>query len=218
MTLVRRTVLVRSAVAAVAALGLSGCTHSAPPPAAPTVETSPAPSVGMPAPSPPAPGGPPLPPDAALIDVMNRLADPGVPGEQKIPLIANGTAVEATGLDRFTGALRDNGSYPLTFEARDLAWSQTQPGDVVATVVIRTANPQTGAFTYPMQFAPAGPAWQLTRESADQWLDLNAPPASTPEAPPPPPPPAPAPELPPPGPAPETPPPPAPAPPAPPTP
>jgi hypothetical protein len=180
MTLVRRTVSVAGVVVAAAALGLSGCAHPAPPAASPTVETSPTPSVGLPAPAPPAPGGPPLPPDTAFIDVMNRLVDPAVPGDQKIVLIQNGTPEEAAGLDRFVTALRDNGSFPLTFEARDLVWSQAQPGDIVATVIFHPANPQTGAFTYPMQFAPSGDSWQLTRQSADQLLDVT--PASTPPA------------------------------------
>ncbi len=156
--------------------------------------------MGMPAPLPPAPGGPPLPPPSALTDVMNRLADPAVPGEQKVGLIENGTAGEAAGLDRFSAALRDNGSLPLMIDARDLAWAQNGTGDVVATVLIRTANPQGGEFTYPMQFTRSADTWQLTRQSADQLLELtpqetpsSAAPPPPPAAPPAPPPPAPAP-------------------------
>ncbi|MCV7150944.1 hypothetical protein [Mycolicibacterium pyrenivorans] len=187
MTRVRRTALALSAATFVAAFGLSGCGQSGQPehPAAsPSVETSPAPSVGMPPPAPPAPGGPPLPRDSALIDVMSRLADPAVPGSQKVDLIEEGTADEAAGLDRFGIALRDNGSLPLTFEARDLAWSQANPGNVVATVVVRTANPQGGEFSYPMEFVPAAGSWQLTRQTADLLLQLddgqNPPPAPPP--------------------------------------
>jgi hypothetical protein len=188
MPRVRRTVAVRSAVTIVAAFGLVGCSSSTHPPTSPSVETSPPPSVGMPAPAPPAPGGPPLPQPSALTDVMSRLADPAIPGDQKVALIENGTAGEAAGLDRFASALRDNGSLPLTIEARDLAWSQTGTGNVVATVVITTANPQAGQFTFPMEFAPAAGSWQLTRQTADLLLTLDAasPSASSPAPPPPP--------------------------------
>ena len=115
---------------------------------------------------------------------MARLADPAVPGAQKVALIENGTAGEAAGLDRFAAALRDDGSLPLTFEARDLAWSQNGSGNVVATVTVTTANPQSGRFMYPMEFAPADGSWQLTRQTADQLLALDAPPPSTPAPPP----------------------------------
>jgi len=98
-------------------------------------------------------------------------------------------------LDRFGIALRDNGSLPLTFEVRDLAWSQSDPGHVVATVIVRTANPQSGEFTYPMEFAPAAASWQLTRKTADLLLQLGgeegSPSPAAPPEPPAPPPPAP---------------------------
>ncbi len=196
----RHTVVILSAAATAAALGLGGCAQSGDPESTgttATVETSPAPSVGLAPPGPPARGGPPLPAPAALTDVMGRLADPALPGDQKIVLIENGTADEAAGLDRFATALRDNGALPLTFEVRDMAWSQADPGNVVATVVVRTSNPQTGEFTYPMEFAPADESWQLTRRTADLLLELDGEPGAPPPAPPPPPepgPPAPNPE------------------------
>lgn len=187
MTRVRCTALALSAATFVAAFGLSACGQSGQsehPAASPSVETSPAPSVGMPPPAPPAPGGPPLPRDSALIDAMSRLADPAIPGSQKVDLIEEGTADEAAGLDRFGVALRDNDSLPLTFEARDLAWSQANPGNVVATVVVRTANPAGGEFSYPMEFVPAAGSWQLSRQTADLLLQLddgqNPPPAPPP--------------------------------------
>jgi len=184
MTLVRRTVAIRSAATIVAALGLGACSQPTHPAAAPSVETSPSPTVAMPAPIAPAPGGPLLPPDSALIDLMGRLSDPALPGDQKVVLIEGGKANEAAGLDRFGIALRDNGSLPLTFEARDLAWSQSDPGNVVATVVVRTANPQDGEFTYPMEFAPAGGSWQLTRQTADLLLQLGSGESAAPPVPP----------------------------------
>lgn len=196
----RHTVAILSAAATAAALGLGGCAQSGDPESAgttATVETSPAPSVGLAPPGPPARGGPPLPAPAALTEVMGRLADPALPGDQKVVLIENGTADEAAGLDRFATALRDNGALPLTFEVRDMAWSQADPGNVVATVVVRTSNPQTGEFTFPMEFAPADESWQLTRRTADLLLELDGEPGAPPPAPPPPPepgPPAPNPE------------------------
>ena len=213
----RHTVAILSAAATAAALGLGGCAQSGDPESAgttATVETSPAPSVGLAPPGPPARGGPPLPAPAALTDVMGRLADPALPGDQKVVLIENGTADEAAGLDRFATALRDNGALPLTFEVRDMAWSQADPGNVVATVVVRTSNPQTGEFTYPMEFAPAEESWQLTRRTADLLLELDGDPGAPPPAPPPPPDPGPPAPNPAPGP-PAAPPPPAPAPPSP---
>ena len=194
MTRPRRPTAVLSAVTVVAAFGLSGCGQPGEPGSAttPAAETSPAPSVGMAPPSVPSRGGPPLPPSAALTDVMARLSDPAVPGEQKVALIEDGSAGEAAGLDRFSAALRDNGALPLTFEARDLAWSQSDPGNIVATVVIRTADPQAPEFAFPMEFAPADGSWQLTRQTADLLLELDAsgaPPPPAPAPPPPPPPP-----------------------------
>lgn len=191
MTQVRRTTLVRSAATIVAALGLSACgqpgdtAQSAFSTAPPETTTS---SPGLPGPIPDTPGGPALPPSGALVDVMTRLSDPAVPGAGKITLIESGTAAQAAGLDRFAAALRDNGSLPLTFEVRDLGWSQSAPGNVIATVVIRSARPGSGEFTYPMQFAQTAGEWQLTRQTADVLLQVD--PGSTA---PPPPPPAPAP-------------------------
>ncbi len=184
MTFLRRTVLIRIAATIVAAIGLGACSEPTHPATAPSVETSPA-SAGVPTPIAPAPGGPPLPPDFALIDVMSRLSDPALPGDQKVALIEDGTSDEAAGLDSFSIALRDNGSLPLAFEARDLAWSQSHPGNVVATVLVRTANPLDGEFTYPMEFAMVDGSWKLTRQTAELLLQLGngesaAPPAIEP--------------------------------------
>lgn len=171
---------------------MSGCSQPEHPAATPSTPTSAA-STAHPDPIPDSRGGPPLPPANALTDVMVRLTDPAVPGDEKVTMIADGTAAEAGALDRFAVALRDNGSLPLTFEIRDLAWSQSAPGNVIATVVIRSANPRTGEFTYPMEFVSADGGWQLTRGTADALLALDETPAPSP---PPGPPPPPAPEPP----------------------
>ncbi len=191
VTRVRRAILVRSAATFVAALGLSACVQpgqSEHPAATPSPAPASASSTGLPDPIPDSPGGPALPPSTALVDVMARLSDPAVPGTEKISLIERGVPEEAAGLDRFAVALRDSGSLPLTFEARDLAWSQSAPGNVVATVVIRTAKPQRGEFTYPMEFAQTAGSWQLTRQTADLLLQVGPTGTST-AAPPPPTPP-----------------------------
>ncbi|MGD9620819.1 MAG: hypothetical protein AB7G47_16670 [Mycolicibacterium sp.] len=168
MTLVPRTdVMTLGAAAIVAACGLVACAEPTHPAAAPLVQAS-ASSTAAPH------GGPALPPDFALIEVMSKLSDPALPGEQKVALIEGGTAEEATDLDRFGIALRDSGSLPLTFEARDLAWSQSDPGNVTATVLIRSANPANGEFSFPMEFADAGGSWQLTRQTADLLLGLGS--------------------------------------------
>ena len=54
-------------------------------------------------------------------------------------------------------------------------------------VTLKTANPQAGDFTFPMEFSLADNAWQLTRRTADVLLQLGrgatrhrAPPTPTP--------------------------------------
>ena len=62
----------------------------------------------------------------------------------------------------------------MTFEATDLAWSEADPGDVVATITVKAANrPSGGDFTFPMEFTPVRDTWQLTRQTADLLLQLG---------------------------------------------
>jgi hypothetical protein len=156
----------------VAALGLSGCSDD--------TSTAPSPTAGpltMPptvAPSPTETGAP-LPPPTALTDVMGRLADPNVPGTDKVALVQNGTPADAEALDRFGKALSDSGYMPLTFEARDLTWAQDQQGNVIANIAIKTANPQAAGkdLQFPMEFSPQQDTWQLTRQTADLLLQVG---------------------------------------------
>ncbi len=148
----------------VAGLGLCGCSPAAQSgPAAVPVPVSASPTA-----APPTAAGP-LPPAGALTDVMYRLADPAVPGTGKLVLVADSSAPDAEALDRFAAALRDGGFSPVTFTATDIRWSQTRPGDAVATITVTTVNPaEPGEFTFPMEFAPApGGGWQLTRDTAE---------------------------------------------------
>jgi hypothetical protein len=149
----------------VAAFGLCGC-DSPPPPAAPETETT---SVVASA----APASSPLPAPEALIDVLNRLSDPAVPGADKIGLVELATADDAAALDKFGRALADNGALPLTFEAVDLRWSESEAGNVVATVNVTTANKPPGKFSFPMEFAPVHDRWELTRKTANLLLDFG---------------------------------------------
>nr|HRD11035.1 hypothetical protein [Mycobacterium sp.] len=113
----------------------------------------------------------PLPPPEALTDVMYRLADPAVPGKDKLDLVENTTADEAGTIDRFAAALRDGGFTPLTFAASEIRWSDHQPGDALATINVTTSNPvNPGGFTFPMEFRPHNGGWQLSRETADMLL------------------------------------------------
>jgi hypothetical protein len=167
-----------SAVAIAAALGLSGCGGDAP--SQPAAVETPPPITEPPTASPP-PAADPLPPPTALTDVMARLADPNIPGAEKVGLVEDTTADDAAALDRFGRALRDGGYMPLSFEATDLTWSQSHQGNVVANVIIKTANRQAGGdFRFPMEFSPTRGTWQLTRETADMLLQLGQEPTATP--------------------------------------
>jgi len=219
-----------SAATAVAAIGLSGCSHKEPKVA------STSPSAPVPAASSPvivAPPTAPLPPPEALTEVLNRLADPNVPGSNKVSLVEGATPESAAALDKFTNALRDNGYLPMTFTANNVAWSDRNPSNVMATVSVHTPRGNNGAFTFPMEFTTFQGGWQLSRRTAEMLLALGNSPSATapppsppspapapPSAPPPPPAPAPAPApaptpepAPPPAPPPEPPPPPPPEPP-----
>jgi len=140
------------------------------------------------------PPGAPLPAPTALSDVMNRLADSNVPGAEKTGLIESPVPGDAAALDTWGQALRQNGYDPVTFEARDLRWVQGASDKISAVVSLKTANPQAGDFSYPMEFILTAGSWQLARRSADELLGADSPqasPATPPPAVPPPPPPAP---------------------------
>jgi hypothetical protein len=176
---VQRTVAaVLGAATIVAPLGLSGCggdTSSAPSPT--IVALSKPPTV----PAPPTDTGAPLPAPTTLTDVMSRLADPNIPGTDKIGLVEYGTPPDAAALDRFAKALHDSGYAPVTFAAADLTWAQDQTGNVIANVTINAANPQVGKdLKIPMEFSPQQDSWQLTRKTTDLLLQLGPKPTATP--------------------------------------
>ena len=172
----RTSVAVLGATVFVVALGTAGCGPDPVPPAPQTSSSAPAAVGAQPAPQAP------LPAPEALTEVLAKLADPSVPGEQKVALVQYATAEDGAALDRFAQATVDGGLAPLTFQAADLTWSPADYGDVVATVTVSSANPAAGArpFTFPMQFTLAEGAWQLTRATADQLLELGPVPAAPP--------------------------------------
>lgn len=122
-----------------------------------------------------APGAPPVPdlPDAVLLtDVLVRLADPAVPGSEKITLIEGADAADAARIESFATALRDNGFAPPTFNATAIGWSDRVPGDVTATVDVVPTD-DVGVFTFPLDFHPYEASWQLAAGSAELLLSLD---------------------------------------------
>jgi len=156
-----------SAATIVAAIGLASCSNHDESSAIPESVTSA--TAATPA------NSAPLPAPESLTDVMYRLADPGVPGVDKLSLVQNVAPSEAATLDKFATALRDGGFTPVTFTATDIRWSDTQPGDVLATTTVTTTNPENpGEFAFPMEFRPTGAGWQLSRETADMLLAFDS--------------------------------------------
>jgi hypothetical protein len=162
------------AATALAALGLSGCSSNQPKIASsPAAQAPPATSIPVAA-SPTAQlAGP-----EALIAVLTRLADPNVPGADKVNLVEGATPDNAGTLDKFINALRDNGYLPMTFAADNIAWSDKNPSHVMATVTVNTAQPNNPKFTFPMEFTPFQGGWQLSRRTAEMLLAMGKPPAT----------------------------------------
>ena len=115
--------------------------------------------------------------------MLSRIADPNVPGINKVNLIEGATPESAATLDNFANALRDNGYQPMTFVADNIAWSDKNPSDVMATITVKTAHANNGAFTFPMEFTPTQGGWQLSKRTAETLLALGSSPAiTTPES------------------------------------
>lgn len=111
--------------------------------------------------------------------MLSRIADPNVPGINKVNLIEGATPESAATLDTFTNALRDNGYQPMTFVADNIAWSDKNPSDVMATITVKAAHANNGAFTFPMEFTPTQGGWQLSKRTAETLLALGNSPAIT---------------------------------------
>ena len=174
----RHLTAVLSAATIVAALGLSGCSgdeRTASPETEPPSASLTSTAVAQVAP---------LPPPQALAGVLYRLADPSVPGTQKLNLVQGATPDNADVLDQFATALLNGGFAPMKFDVRDVAWSDRDPADVVANVNVSSPNPRGPKFSFPMEFTPYQGGWQLSARTADVLLAFRtaqvAPPAPTP--------------------------------------
>ncbi|MEO8814954.1 MAG: hypothetical protein ABI307_09285 [Mycobacterium sp.] len=143
---------------------LAGCSHQDP--ARVPAEVPVASSMATAAESPTAA----LPAPHALVDVLYQLAEPAVPGAEKVGLIEGATPADAATIDRFAVALKDGGYLPLTFETDAVNWSDRYPGNAVADVAITTANPDSGGFSFPMEFKPHDGGWQVSQETAKTLL------------------------------------------------
>jgi hypothetical protein len=158
-----------SATAAVAVLGLSGCSSNQSESSSSDAQSA-ASATSSPLTAPPTT---PLPPPEAFTDVLSRLADSNVPGINKINLVEGATPESAATLDKFTNALRDNGYQPMTFVADNIAWSDKNPSDAMATITVKTARANNGVFTFPMEFTPSQGGWQLSKRTAQMLLALG---------------------------------------------
>ncbi|OBF61916.1 hypothetical protein A5753_18135, partial [Mycobacterium sp. 852002-51971_SCH5477799-a] len=158
-----------SAAITVATLGSAACSSPHPKTGSSVTSSLPPASSSQVA----APATAPLPPPEALTDVLTRLADPNVPGNSKVNLVEGATPDSAATLDKFTAALRDNGYLPMTFNANEIGWSDKNPSNVKAVVVVHTAQANNPNFTFPMEFAPFQGGWQLSRHTAEMLLALG---------------------------------------------
>lgn len=182
--MLKRAAVVLGGAAVVATLWLSGCGRHPPEAAEPSDTSEPVGTMLLTTPPPAAA----LPAPQELTDVLGRLADPAVPGIDKLGLVEASSDADAATLDTFTKALQENHLVPLIFTASELAWTVDSPGYVIANVKVTSPDPHTG-FTFPMEFASAHGAWQLSRDTADMLLAFGSPPRpARPESPPPPPP------------------------------
>ncbi|BBY35349.1 hypothetical protein BST33_08960 [Mycolicibacter minnesotensis] len=156
--------IARTATAtAVVVWAISGCTgHQETVPAAEVPAISTTATVSVPS--------SPLPGPEVLTDVLYRLADPEVPGTDKVALIEGAKPTDAETIDKFATALRDGGYLPLNLDAAAISWADRSPGNVTVDVRVTTANPDAGEFFFPMEFAPKDGNWQLSQATAKSLL------------------------------------------------
>lgn len=102
--------------------------------------------------------------------MLYRLADPSVPGSQKLNLVEGATPDNAPVFDQFATALLNGGFAPMKVDVRDVAWSDRDPADVVANVNVSSPNPRGPRFAFPMEFTPIQGGWQLSARTADVLL------------------------------------------------
>jgi hypothetical protein len=105
-----------------------------------------------------------------LAAVLYRLADPALPGTQKLNLVEGATPENAGVFDQFAGALVNGGYAPLKVDVRDVGRSDRDPADVVANVNFSSSNPRGPKFSFPMEFKPYQGGWQLSARTAEVLL------------------------------------------------
>jgi hypothetical protein len=175
----RRLTAVLSTAAIVAVLGLPGCSSeeddSSPQTAAPSTMVSPSAAA--------APQAAPLPAPDALAGVLYRLADPAVPGAQKLNLVEGATPESAGVFDQFANALINGGYTPVKFDVRDVNWSDRDSADVVANVAVSSSSPRGPRFAFPMEFKPYQGGWQLSARTGDVLLAFRSDTADPPTTP-----------------------------------
>lgn len=170
----RRRPAALAAVAAALLLGVVACGNDTHPAASESSSPTTTASSVIAAPPPDVP----LPPPEALTDVLYRLSDTSIPGDQKVDLVEGAGAGDER-LDKFGKALADSGYTPVGFTAENIAWATDSPGNVTADVTVHSQNPaMANGFTFPMEFKPDGHGgWQLSKTTADILLTYNQNPA-----------------------------------------
>jgi hypothetical protein len=121
-----------------------------------------------------------LPAPEALTDVLYKIVDPAVPGDQKLGLVEAAAPDYAGKFDQFSKALQDNGFLPVDITAVNVGWASHPPGNVTADVSVHSQNPAlANGFTFPMEFKPTPDGgWQLSRTTADILLQFAQNPAT----------------------------------------
>jgi hypothetical protein len=162
-----------AAALAAALLGVAACgetLHSGAPESS-SVTTTTSPSAA--APGAPGPNAE-LPAPEALTNVLYKLADPAVPGDQKVGLVEGATPDDAATFDKFGKALADSGYLPLDITAQNIAWATDSPRNVTTDVSLASKNQGGQGFTFPMEFTPTPQGgWQLSRTTASILLTFG---------------------------------------------
>ena len=99
---------------------------------------------------------------------------PNVPGADKIELVESGAPGDAAAMDKFGQALSRQRLHPADLRGQGSAVGPGTPGKVSAVVSLKSANPQAGDFSFPMEFILTDNTWQLARRTADELLHPDA--------------------------------------------
>jgi hypothetical protein len=114
---------------------------------------------------------------------LSRLADPALPGAQKLNLVEGAAPDNAGVFDQFASALVNGGYAPVKFDVRDIRWSDRDPADAVADVNVSSTNSRGPRFSFPMEFKPYQAGWQLSARTAEVLLAFRTEPAAPPAKP-----------------------------------